>query len=290
MNGSIRGADQLSFSLPRGRELLVGRRPLVMGIINITPDSFSDGGAHLDPQDAVRSGLQMEADGASVIDIGGESTRPGSLEVPEAVEIARVVPVIEQLRRRSQVALSIDTRKAAVAEAALDAGADIINDVSALRFDPRMKAVAARCGVPVVLMHMRGEPRTMQQHTRYDDVVTDVARELRACRDEAIAAGIDPGQILVDPGIGFAKTFEQNLELLARCEEIGEVAPLLVGASRKGFIGNLTGRPAGPERMVGSLAAAAAAWRSGAAMVRVHDVRETIDFLKVYSAIAEREK
>jgi dihydropteroate synthase len=272
--------------LPRGRKLMLSTSPLVMAILNITPDSFSDGGVHFDQSKAVHAALQMEADGAAVIDIGGESTRPGAQPVSAADEIARVVPVIEEIRRRSDVPISIDTSKAAVAQAAIGAGADIINDVTALRGDANMADAAVRAGVPVVLMHMRGEPRTMQMLTDYDDVVEDVARELRGFVGTAEAAGV--AQVLVDPGIGFAKTFEQNLDLLARCGEFTAIAPVVVGASRKAFIGHLTGRASGPDRMVGSLAAVAAAMRGGAAMVRVHDVRETVDFIRVSSAIAQR--
>lgn len=275
-------------ALRRNRRLELRGAPLVMGILNITPDSFSDGGVHFDQSKAVHATLQMEEDGAAVIDIGGESTRPGSEAVSADVEVERVVPVIEQVRRRSDVAISIDTKKAAVAEAALRAGADIINDVSALRADPEMASLAARESVPVILMHMRGEPRTMQQHARYDDVVSDVSRELREFRDQAVRAGITPSQILVDPGIGFAKTFDHNLEILARCVEFSSIAPVVVGASRKAFIGHLTGRASGPDRMVGSLAAVSAAFHGKAAMVRVHDVRDTVDFLKVLEAIEEK--
>jgi dihydropteroate synthase len=260
---------------------------MVMGILNITPDSFSDGGVHFDHRKAVHAALQMEEDGAAVIDIGGESTRPGAEEVTAEVEIERVVPVIEQIRERSDVPISIDTRKAVVAEAALRAGADAINDVSALRHDPEMRPLAARSGVPVVLMHMRGEPRTMQENIHYDDVVADVAQELRGFRADVIAGGVDPGQIVIDPGIGFGKTFSHNLSLLAHLDELAAIGPLLVGASRKAFIGHLTGRPAGPARAVGSLATIAAAHRAGAAFVRVHDVRETVDFLRVLMAIEE---
>jgi dihydropteroate synthase len=265
-------------------------RPAVMGIINVTPDSFSDGGVHFDHPKAVHSALRMEEDGASVVDIGGESTRPGSEEVSEEVELARVIPVIEEIRRRSAIPISIDTRKARVAAAALDAGANIINDVSALRHDPAMRSLAAKRGVPVILMHMRGEPRTMQENPHYDEVVTDVARELTMWRDEAIAAGIDAGKIFVDPGIGFGKTFDHNLEILARSNELTSIAPLVIGASRKKFIGHLTGREAGASRASGSLAAVAAARRGGAAIVRVHDVRETVDFLRVLQAIEERRR
>lgn len=260
----------------------------VMGILNVTPDSFSDGGVHFDRANAIGSALQMEKDGAAMIDVGGESTRPGSEAVSIEQELERVVPVIEGIRARSGVTISIDTRKARVAEAALDAGADVINDVSALRHDPDLRALAAGRGVRVILMHMRGEPRTMQENIHYDDVVEDVTRELGEWRDDALAAGIAEDRILVDPGIGFGKTFDHNLELLARCEELTRIAPVVIGASRKAFIGHLTGRPAGPARMPGSLAAVAAAHRGGAAIVRVHDVRETVDFLRVLDAIEAR--
>jgi dihydropteroate synthase len=200
----------------------------------------------------------------------------------------RVIPVIEEIRRRSSIPISIDTRKARVAEAALDAGANIINDVSALRHDPAMPSLAAKRGVPVILMHMRGEPRTMQEDIHFDDVVGEVARELTQWRDDAIAAGVEASKMFIDPGIGFGKTFDHNLEILARCNELARIAPLVIGASRKGFIGHLTGQPSGAPRACGSLAAVEAARRGGAAIVRVHDVRETADFLKVLGAIEER--
>jgi dihydropteroate synthase len=260
----------------------------VMAILNVTPDSFSDGGVHFDRIVAFEAALQFEAEGAAIVDIGGESTRPGSEAVSIEEELDRVIPVIEEIRKRSEVPISIDTRKARVAEAALDAGADIVNDVSALRHDPEMRTLVAKRKVPAILMHMRGEPRTMQDNPQYDEVVSDVARELGTWRDEAIAAGVDASQLLVDPGIGFGKTFDHNLELLARCQELTRVAPVVIGASRKAFIGHLTGQPGGAPRMAGSLAAVAAAQRGGAAIVRVHDVRETIDFLKVLEAIEEK--
>ena len=259
-----------------------------MAILNVTPDSFSDGGVHFDRARAIESALRMEQEGAAFIDVGGESTRPGAEEVDVEQELERVVPVIEGIRARSEVTISIDTRKARVARAALDAGADLINDVSALRHDPDMRALAAQRGVPVILMHMRGEPRTMQENIHYDDVVEEVMRELSEWRDDAMAAGIAENQILVDPGIGFGKTFEHNVELLARCEELTRIAPVVIGASRKGFIGHLTGQPSGPARMAGSLATVAAAHRGGATIVRVHDVGETVDFLNVLSAIEAR--
>jgi len=277
MNGS---------ALPRS-SFIVHRSslPLVMAILNITPDSFSDGGVHFDRGFAIESALKMAEDGAAIVDVGGESTRPGAEPLSVDEELARVLPVIEGIRRSSEVTISIDTMKSSVAEAALDAGANMINDVTALRHDPRMREVAASRGVPVILMHMRGEPRTMQSLAQYDDVVKDVARELTGFRDEARRAGIR--EIYVDPGIGFAKTFDHNLEILARCSELTPIGPVVIGASRKKFIGHLTGRDAGPDRAAGSLAAVAAAARGGAAIVRVHDVRETVDFLKVMRAIDE---
>ncbi|HEY3056180.1 MAG TPA: dihydropteroate synthase [Thermoanaerobaculia bacterium] len=277
-------------ALPRGRRLDFAGAPLVMGILNVTPDSFSDGGVHFDQSKAVHAAMLMEEDGAAILDIGGESTRPGAEPVSADEEIARVVPVIEQVRRRCDMPISIDTTKSVVAEAALNAGADIINDISALRRDPKMRSVAARSRAPVILMHMRGEPRTMQQLAKYDDVVNDVARELREFVEGAVSAGVDKEQILVDPGIGFAKTVDHNLELLARCDELRAIAPVVIGASRKAFIGHLTGREAGAERMVGSLAAVAAAFHGGAVVVRVHDVRDTVDFLRVLTAIEEKER
>src|SRR5688572_15794196 len=208
----------------------------VMAILNVTPDSFSDGGVHFDRARAIESALRMEQDGASMIDVGGESTRPGSEAVSIEQELERVIPVIEGIRAQSGVTISIDTRKARVAQAALDAGADIINDVSALRHDPELRSLAARRGVPVILMHMRGEPRTMQENPHYDDVVREVARELETWRDEAVAAGVDPANVMIDPGIGFGKTFDHNFELLAHCDELTRIAPVVIGASRKGFI------------------------------------------------------
>jgi dihydropteroate synthase len=254
-------------------------RPAVMGILNVTPDSFSDGGVHFDHTRALHAAMQMIDEGATIIDVGGESTRPGAAAVTIDEEIARVVPVIGEIRRRSDVTISIDTRKSQVARAAIAAGANMINDVSGLQFDLEMRSIP---DVPMIVMHMRGEPATMQQFTDYGDVVADVARELR----ERIA-GLAPERVFIDPGIGFAKTAEQNLELLARCHELTSIAPVVIGASRKSFIGKLTGHAAGPARMPGSLAALAAAKRGGAAIVRVHDVRETVDFLKVLAAIDE---
>ena len=222
-----------------------------MGIVNVTPDSFSDGGVHFERDVAVEAALLMEENGAAIVDVGGESTRPGSDPTPLDEELARVVPVIEEIRRRSGVAISVDTRKAAVAKAAIAAGADIVNDVSALRHDPGLAAAVRDAGVPVILMHMRGTPKTMQESIHFDDLMGEIHAELGERRAAAIAAGIDPSLIWVDPGIGFGKTFEQNLEILARSAELADLGPVVIGASRKGFIGQITGRPGGRPRMAG---------------------------------------
>jgi dihydropteroate synthase len=259
--------------------------PLVMGIVNVTPDSFSDGGVYFDRAKAIEGALRMIADGAAVVDVGGESTRPGAEPVDATAEMERVIPVIEAVRARTEAAISIDTRKAAVAAAALEAGANLVNDVSALRHDLAMRALVRDRGVPAILMHMRGEPRTMQETIHFDDVIEEVHRELASFRAGALAEGVDESQILVDPGIGFGKTFDHNLTLLARASRFKDLGPVVVGASRKAFIGHLTGQPNGPARMPGTLATVAAAADAGAAMVRVHDVREVVDFLKVLGAI-----
>ena len=276
-----------SLSLPGSRTLIFGRTPLVMGIVNVTPDSFSDGGVHFDRAVAVDAALRMAEEGAAIVDVGGESTRPGAAPLALDEEIDRVVPVIQAVRARTDVAISIDTRNAAVAEAALAAGADIVNDVTALAAAD-MTELVARTGAPAVLMHMRGEPRTMQQLAHYDDVVNDVKRELSGSVERAVNGGVARERILVDPGIGFAKTLEHNVEILARCSEFTALAPVVIGASRKAFVGHLTGQAGGAGRMAGSLAAVAAAARGGAAIVRVHDVRATSDFLRVWEAIEEK--
>ena len=275
----------MTLKLPRGRTLSISSGPLVMGIINVTPDSFSDGGVNFDPRVAVESALRMEKEGAELIDVGGESTRPGADPVPANEEMGRVLPVIDGIRVRSDLPISIDTTKSEVARAALDHGADLVNDVSALRFDQQLAAVVRDSGVPLILMHMRGEPRTMQKNIHYDDLIGEIKQELRKRVDAARESGIDPAQILVDPGIGFGKTFEHNIEILGRLAEFREIAPVVLGASRKAFVGHYTGQPAGPGRLAGSLAAVAAAVLAGAAMVRVHDVRETVEFLKVFRPI-----
>ena len=259
--------------------------PAVMGVINVTPDSFSDGGEFLDPGAAVAHGARLAADGADILDVGGESTRPGSDPVPAEVELERVLPVIRGLRAVTDRPISIDTVKAEVAAAAIAAGATFVNDVSALRGDPRMADVVSGAGVPVCLMHMLGEPKTMQDDPRYDDVVAEVAAFLAERVDAAERCGIPEEAICVDPGIGFGKTAEHNLSLLRHLDAIAAVGPpVLVGVSRKRFLGVLTDQPE-RERDVATAAANVEAVRRGAWMVRVHAVRETRDALAVSRAI-----
>jgi dihydropteroate synthase len=261
-----------------------------MGILNVTPDSFSDGGRHIDPEAAVARGVAMAREGADVIDVGGESTRPGSEEVPEDEEIRRVVPVIERLADAVDVPLSIDTRKAAVAREALDAGASILNDVSALGHDPEMLEVVGETGAPVVLVHMKGEPRTMQENPVYEDVVAEVYDWLERRAVELEEAGLDPDALVVDPGIGFGKRPEDNLDLLRSIGDFhGLGRAILVGASRKSFLGAV-GAGAGPEeRLPGSLAAASLCERSGVQWLRVHDVLETRALLDTLRAVRRGE-
>jgi dihydropteroate synthase len=258
--------------------------PVVMGVLNVTPDSFSDGGRYVEASSAVDRGLRMAEEGAGIIDVGGESTRPGAAPVDVRAEMARVLPVIEQLAARLSVPISIDTSKPEVMRAAVTAGARLINDVRALEAPGALEA-AAQSGAAVCLMHMRGEPRSMQVDPRYDDVVGEVrdylAGRLRACR----AVGIDDGRLCVDPGIGFGKRPEHNLALLARLDRLADPEiPVLVGVSRKSLVGIITGRPSG-ERLAGSVAFAALAVMRGAAIVRAHDVAATVDAVKVASAL-----
>jgi len=257
--------------------------PVVMGIVNVTPDSFSDGGAWLDPEAAIAHGFVLVAQGAAILDVGGESTRPGAQPVGEDEELRRVLPVIEGLAGAG-ARLSIDTSKAAVAAAAIDAGATIVNDVTALRGDRRMAALIAERGCDVCLMHMLGEPRTMQRDPRYDDVVGDVREFLAARLAHAVAQGIDERRIWLDPGIGFGKTVEHNLELLARLDEIVALGrPVVVGTSRKSFLGTITGREAG-DRVAATIATNVLALARGASVFRVHDVAEAHDALAVAAA------
>jgi dihydropteroate synthase len=262
-------------------------RPQVMGIVNVTPDSFSDGGRHFSPEAALAHARALIAAGADLLDIGGESTRPGAEPVGEAEELARVLPLIRALRAESPVPLSIDTFKPAVARAAVEAGVSIWNDVTALGWAPESLETAAGLGCEVVLMHMQGEPRTMQQDPVYADVVTEVRDFLARRAEAAVAAGIAPARVWLDPGIGFGKTAQHNLELLANLEALTALGfPVLLGVSRKRFLGALTPVVAGPtERLGGSLAGALAGTRAGCAAVRVHDVAETVQALEVWTAI-----
>jgi dihydropteroate synthase len=262
----------------------------VMGVVNVTPDSFSDGGEYLDPQAAVRHGLELERDGASILDIGGESTRPGALPVGAEEEMARVLPVIEGLREQgAQAQISIDTSKATVAAAAIDAGAGLVNDVTAFRGDPEMAGLVAARGVDCCLMHMLGEPRTMQLDPHYDDVVNDVKSFLAERVAVAAAHGVDPTRIMLDPGIGFGKTLEHNLELLRRLDELVALGPpIVIGTSRKSFLGKLTGREDPHDRLPGTITTNVLAYERGARVFRVHDVRPVVDALNVAAATVRR--
>ena len=283
-----------SYRLEWGRHILeLGRRTCVMGVVNVTPDSFSDGGRFLDAADAVAQGLRLAAEGADIIDVGGESTRPFAEEVWAEEEIRRVVPVIAELAGRIRIPISIDTTKAAVARRALEAGAAMVNDIAALRFDPGLAGVAAEFGVPLILMHMRGEPRTMQMTPRYDDLVGEIYSFLQDAAAAAERQGIPRSRVIVDPGIGFGKTPEHNLQLIRRLPEFASLdLPLLVGSSRKSFIRKLV-RPEGekdvspdlPAVETGTQAAVAASIFNGAHIVRVHDVASTVATVKVVDAI-----
>ncbi|MCC8362174.1 dihydropteroate synthase [Lysobacter sp. A6] len=261
-------------------------RTRVMGIVNVTPDSFSDGGEHATTEAAIAHGVRLAEEGADILDVGGESTRPGADEVPLEEELRRVIPVIEGLVRATTLPISVDTSKPEVMRGAVAAGAGMINDVYALRREGALDA-AASLGVPVVLMHMLGEPRSMQESPVYDDVVSDVHRFLAERIFAAEMAGIPKARIVVDPGFGFGKTSDHNLALLARLETIAELGvPVLAGLSRKRTIGDLTGRRDPHDRVAGSVAAHLVAAQRGAKLVRVHDVAPTVDALKVWAAIA----
>jgi dihydropteroate synthase len=260
-------------------------RPSVMGVVNVTPDSFSDGGVHLDPDTAAAAARRMLAEGAAIVDVGGESTRPGAEGVGLDEELRRVLPVLERL---DGVPVSIDTAKAEVARHALDLGAELVNDVTALRGDPRMVEVVAESGAYVCLMHMQGEPRTMQVEPAYDDVVADVTAFLEARVRFAVDAGVREELICIDPGIGFGKTVEQNFELVRRLPELAVLGrPILVGFSRKSSLGRVLGhRGAKTGPLSASIAAAVAAYERGATILRVHDVREHVEALTVATAVA----
>jgi dihydropteroate synthase len=270
------------------RTLVLGERTLTMGVLNVTPDSFSDGGLFLDPDAAATRAFEIEAAGADILDIGGESTRPGCKGIFAEEELRRVIPVLERLRTRLQIPISIDTSKSEVAIAAAHAGAEIINDVTALRIDPRLAEVARRRKLPLILMHMRGEPSTMQEKPFARNVVREVTTSL--CRAAAIAArrGVPKSQIVIDPGIGFGKSWAQNCELIERLPELAGLGyPLLVGPSRKTFIGQTLGGATKDARAWGTAAAVTASILGGAHIVRVHDVAEMVQVARVADAIAD---
>jgi dihydropteroate synthase len=259
-------------------------QPVVMGVVNVTPDSFSDGGRFAETDDAVAHGIRLAAEGAAILDIGGESTRPGAEPVPEEEELRRVVPVIEDLTRE-HVPISIDTRKLAVAAAALDAGAAIVNDVSAFRSAPELAGLVADRDATCCLMHMLGEPRTMQRDPRYGDVVSDVRAFLEERLAFAVAEGIPEQRVWLDPGIGFGKTLQHNLELLRRLDELVAIGrPLVVGTSRKSFLGTLAGGRDEAQRLPGTIATNVLALERGAAIFRVHDVLPVVDALAIAAA------
>jgi dihydropteroate synthase len=272
------------------RTLVLGERTLVMGVLNVTPDSFSDGGKYAQPELAIEQALAMEQAGADILDVGGESTRPGSEEISASQELDRILPVLEALRGRLKIPISVDTRRATVADLALRAGAEIINDVSGLKNEARMAGIAAKFGVPLILMHMRGEPATMQRGPFARNVMKDVTRGLRESVAKARKAGVAKSQIILDPGIGFGKSHSQNYELLQKLPQLAVLGyPLLVGTSRKGFLGTTLardGKPVPPEeRIWGTAATVTASILGGAHIVRVHDVAEMAQVARVADCV-----
>ncbi len=274
----------------RSRTMVLGERTLIMGVLNVTPDSFSDGGKFFSLKRAIDGALAMERAGANILDIGAESTRPGSAGISAAEELQRLLPVLETLRTRLKIPISVDTQKAGVAEIALGAGAVLLNDISGLKNDPRVAEVAAKFGVPLILMHMHGTPRTMQKQPFAKNALKDVIAGLRYSIAIARRAGMHKSQIILDPGIGFGKSFQQNYELLAKLPAIAKLGyPLLVGTSRKGFLGATLashGKSAPPEaRIWGTAATVTASILGGAHIVRVHDVAEMAQVAKVADAL-----
>ena len=270
----------------RGQSLDITHRALLMGIVNVTPDSFSDGGSFLDPLAACKQGLKLVEEGADILDIGGESTRPGSHSVPLEEEIQRVIPVIQRLRQETKALISIDTNKAAVAQAAMDAGADIINDITGLRGDENMPSVVSQSGAGVIIMHMKGTPRTMQDAPAYQDIMSEIGDFFRQSVALALSSGIDPMSIALDPGIGFGKTPEHNRQLLAGIGSFAKTGhPILVGASRKSFLGWLAGSSAMDDRFWPGVATTSLCRERGAKIFRVHDVKPHHDALRMTEAI-----
>jgi len=267
------------------KQFLLGSRTWLMGVINVTPDSFSDGGIYFKREKAVERGLELASEGADIIDIGGESTRPGAIPIPKEEEINRVIPVISELRRRTEVLISVDTTKGEVAKAAIEVGADIVNDISALRFDPEMKSLVAQKNIPVVLMHMKGTPQTMQINPRYDDVLKEAKTFLEERIEEALSFGIKKEKIIIDPGIGFGKRLEDNLALINNLSVFEDLErPILVGISRKSFLGKILNLPP-EERLEGTIASAILSINHGAHILRVHDVEGVKRAVSVAEAI-----
>jgi dihydropteroate synthase len=269
----------------KGEKILIGGETILMGILNVTPDSFSDGGEYFQKERAVERGCEMEAEGAKIIDVGGESSRPGADYVSEEEERRRVIPVIRELRKKVKCLISVDTYKARIAEEAIDNGADIINDISALRFDPEMINVLKRKNVPVVIMHMKGTPKTMQINPYYENVIQEIKDFFRERLDYLIKNDIDPERVILDPGIGFGKRQEDNEKIIANLYEFQEFfRPLLLGVSRKSFIGNILNLPP-KERVEGSIASGVICILNGAHILRVHDVKEFSRAVKVTDKI-----
>jgi dihydropteroate synthase len=276
---------KFALTLPGG-VLVLGERTLVMGVLNVTPDSFSDGGHFLETEKAVKHALEMQRAGADLIDIGGESARPGAIGISVEEELRRILPVLRGLRRRLRIPISVDTCKVEVAQAALAAGAEMINDISGLRADPALAKVAKRGGVPLVLMHIRGTPKTMQQLKPAKNIWREVERSLRWSVERALKAGVRRGQLLIDPGIGFGKTVTQNYELLCRLDRLQKFKlPILIGTSRKSFIGKVLGSVPPEQRLFGTAASVTAAILAGAHIVRVHDVAEMVPVARVADAV-----
>jgi dihydropteroate synthase len=276
--------NHFTIELPAG-VLTLGDRTLIVGVLNVTPDSFSDGGVNFDPLAAVDRAFQIQDEGADIIEIGGESTRPGSMPLSEQDELARVLPVLNVIGRELKAPISIDTYKSSVAEAALGSGASIVNDVSALRFDPELGSVVARAKAALVLMHMRGEPATMQKIEASPDIFQEIRTDLHNAIAEATSRGISRDSLIIDPGIGFGKTLEQNLSIINHADCLNEFdLPIMLGVSRKSFIGRITGQ-AVEQRVFGTAASVTAAILRGAHIVRVHDVKEMVEVVRVADAI-----
>jgi dihydropteroate synthase len=288
---TLRNLSKTRYILRCGKQTFtLGKRTLLMGVLNVTPDSFSDGGLFFEKGKAVDRGLQMVEEGADMIDIGGESTRPASNPLSQKEELRRVIPVIESLAQKTDAPISIDTYKSAVAREAIQAGASLINDISGLHFDPLLARVAAQEKVPLILMHIRGTPETMQKDVHYDSLFSEILQSLQQSIEEAESAGVDPDQIVIDPGIGFGKTAEHNLLILKRLSEFRTLGkPILVGTSRKSFIGKILNAEQVPDRLEGTLASVAISVLNGAHILRCHDVLESKKAIAVADAIRNAE-